>query len=348
MEPKSIAFFAAVAVSILAVISATTLPTIAHAITESEGGTGTNAAQQESNTAAVNDNESTGNNPTDEEEEEGQEAVANAQPTEENTDSMSEGAAAEDDTAGQSLSLAPSTSVLSCGETIDQSVTLNTDMVCPEGFTIAGEGVVFNLNGHTLSSGVAEDSPASQLGSAGITVANAVDAKIIGLGVVEGFGAGVRILASEGTQVQEMQVTGNDVGIDMIGATGADISRNSITNNDIGVRAVQSSDIVVAFDQIVANVYRGISFEGVSGASVIAANSLFGNGEGEEGGSGIYLDPNTEGVNTDYNSAWANGPYDINHADGLSTSVTGNTFGPNNNCGTSVPAGLCNGQTAEI
>jgi hypothetical protein len=345
MEPKSIAFFAAVAVSILAVISATTLPTIAHAITESEGGTGTTETQQdnESNEAVVNDN--TGNNPTEEEDED---ATANAQSTEENTDSMSEGAAASDDTAGQSLSLAPSTSVLSCGETIDQSVTLNTDMVCPEGFTITGEGVVFNLNGHTLSSGAAEDSPASQLGSAGITVANAVDAKIIGLGVVQDYGAGIRILASEGTQVQEMQVTGNDVGIDMIGAAGADISRNSITNNGIGVRAVQSSDIVIAFDQIVANVYRGISFEGVSGASVIAANSLFGNGEGEEGGSGIFLDPNTEGVNTDYNSAWANGPYDINHADGLSTSVTGNTFGPNNNCGTSVPVGLCNGQTAEI
>jgi hypothetical protein len=327
-------------VSILAVISATTLPTIAHAITESEGGTGTTNAEQqdESNTAVA----------TEEEEEDGADGAANTQSTEENTDSMSEDAAESDNTAGQSLSLAPSTSVLSCGETIDQSVTLNTDMVCPEGFTIAGEGVVFNLNGHTLSSGAAEDSPASQLGSAGITVANAVDAKIVGLGVVEGYGAGVRILASEGTQVQEMQVTGNDVGIDMIGATGADISRNSITNNGIGVRAVQSSDIVIAFDQIVANVYRGISFEGVSGASVIAANSLFGNGEGEEGGSGIYLDPNTEGVKTDYNSAWANGPYDIDHADGLSTSVTGNTFGPNNNCGTSVPTGLCNGQTAEI
>jgi hypothetical protein len=332
MEPKSIAFFAAVAVSILAVISATTLPTIAHAITESE------LQENESNTAAVNDDESTGNNPTEEED-----ATANAQSAEENTDSMSEGAAANDDTSGQSLSLAPSTSVLSCGETIVQSVTLNTDMVCPEGFTITGEDVVFNLNGHTLNSGAAEDSPTSQSGSAGITVANAVNAKIVGLGVVEGYGAGVRILASEGTEVQEMQVTGNDVGIDMIGATGANIDRNSITNNDIGVRAVQSSDIVIAFDQIVANAYRGISFEGVSGASVIAANSLFGNGEGEEGGSGIYLDPNTEGVNTDYNSAWANGPYDIDHADGLSTSVTGNTFGPNNNCGTSVPAGLCSG-----
>src|SRR3712207_8011827 len=91
MEPKSIAFFAAVAGSILAVISATTLPTIAHAITESEGGTETNAEQQdESNTAVATEEE---------------DGAANTQSTEENTDSMSEDAAESDDTAGQSLSL---------------------------------------------------------------------------------------------------------------------------------------------------------------------------------------------------------------------------------------------------
>jgi len=322
-------------------LSTTALPAMAQATETSEDGTNASSQpQEESDETTTNEAESSGNEPAAEEN-------AMTQSTEETADSNSGDSAAPDNTAGQSLSLEPSTSVLSCGETIAQSVKLTTDMVCPEGFTITGEGTVFDLNGHTISSGSAADSSAGQLGSAGITVANAVDAQITGLGVVKGFPVGIEVLASEGTQVEEVQLTENGVGLNMIGASGADISRSSLTNNDIGVQAVQSSDVILAFDQIVANTYRGISFEGVTGG-VIAANSLFGNGGEEgEGGSGIYMDANTEGVNTDYNSAWANGPYDIDHADGLSTSVTGNTFGPNNNCGTSIPAGLCNGQAME-
>jgi nitrous oxidase accessory protein NosD len=346
MEPKSIAFYTAVAVSILAVLSATTfsattLPAMAQANTGSS--TATTMSQEENN----NVDESSGSEQSSEDAAAASEDAAAAS---EDAAAASEDAAENEDAAAnegmasRSLSLEPSNSVLSCGETIDHSVQLTTDMEnCPQGFTVTGEDTVFDLNGHTISSGSAGDSSAGQLGSAGITVANAVDAQIIGMGGIEGYDAGIRVLASENTQIEDVQVADNGIGVDMIGATGADVSRSSLTNNVIGVQAVQSSDVILAFDQVVANMETGISYEGVTGG-VIAANSVFGNG-GDEG-SGIYLDPNTKNVNVDYNSAWANG-LDINHADGLSTSITGNTFGPNNNCGTSIPAGLCNGQTGQ-
>ena len=70
--------------------------------------------------------------------------------------------------------------------------------------------------------------------------------------------------------------------------------------------------------------------------NVVAANNMFGNGE-----NGIYLDILSNGNTMDFNTVFGHEVADLNNDDGRSTNVNQNSFGENNNCGTSLPGGLC-------
>ena len=59
------------------------------------------------------------------------------------------------------------------------------------------------------------------------------------------------------------------------------------------------------------------------------------------GASGIYLDPMSQRNHIDYNTVFGHETADLNNADGMPTNVNQNSFGDNNNCGTSLPGGLC-------
>jgi parallel beta-helix repeat protein len=86
---------------------------------------------------------------------------------------------------------------------------------------------------------------------------------------------------------------------------------------------------------MVANLEQGILLLG-SSDNVVAANNMYGNGA-----SGIYLDPMSQRNHLDYNTVFGHETADLNNADGMPTNVNQNSFGDNNNCGTSLPGGLC-------
>jgi parallel beta-helix repeat protein len=327
MEPKSIAFYTAVAVSILAVLSATTFPTMAQA-----QGTDTQETQeqpeQEDNDVVTKQ--------TDSESNEDVKDQTDSQEGESNSANSNDNAA-----ASERLGLRPNSGIASCGQVVTQDVTLTSDLNCDngDGLIVGASDITINLNGYSITSGdeTGSESPTTTDydGSSGILVANAENVAISGLGEISGFSRGVTFLGSSGGHLTDVQLANNDIGAVMASSSGTEISRNTFTNNGIAVVSDGSNGGVTAFNQIVANLREGILLIG-SSDNVVAANNMYGNGA-----NGIYLDPMSQGNNIDYNTVFGHETADLNNADGMPTNVNQNSFGDNNNCGTSLPGGLC-------
>ena len=324
MEPKSIAFYTAVAVSILAVLSATTFPTLAQAQQQADEPQA-DEPQQQSEQENINES------------------------TEESDDSNEEDAAPTDDNnnnnnnpATQSrLGLDSSNGLVSCGQIVSGEVELTNDLNCSsgDGLIVGAPGTHINLNGYKITA-ASDDAGSAGLsmdydGSSGILVANADGVIISGLGEISGFDRGVTFMGSSDGQLTDVQVANNGIGVLVSGSTGTELSRNTITNNGIAAILDSSNGGAVAFNQVVANEEQGILLLGAD-ENVVAANNMFANGQ-----YGVYLDIMSNENNVDYNTAFGHEDADINNADGQPTNVNQNSFGGNNNCGTSIPGGLC-------
>jgi parallel beta-helix repeat protein len=355
MEPKSIAFYTAVAVSILAVLSATTFPTMAQA-----QGTDTQETQEQTE---QEDNDVV-TKQTDSESNEDVKDQTDSQEGESNSANSNDNAA-----ASERLGLRPNSGIASCGQVVTQDVTLTSDLNCDngDGLIVGASDITINLNGYSITSGdetgsesptttasgdeTGSESPTTTAsgdetgsesptttdydGSSGILVANAENVAISGLGEISGFSRGVTFLGSSGGHLTDVQLANNDIGAVMASSSGTEISRNTFTNNGIAVVSDGSNGGVTAFNQIVANLREGILLIG-SSDNVVAANNMYGNGA-----NGIYLDPMSQGNNIDYNTVFGHETADLNNADGMPTNVNQNSFRDNNNCGTSLPGGLC-------
>jgi parallel beta-helix repeat protein len=331
MEPKSIAFYTAVAVSILAVLSATTFPTLAQAQQQQPDDEAEESQEQAEAVSTTEDPQEDVNDEAEPEEE------PEAEPQEEKSKSANSN---DNGAASQNLGLSPSSGVASCGETIMEDVTLTSDLNCGpgDGLTVAASGITINLNGYSISSSDeagSEDPSMDYDGSSGILVANVDDVDITGLGEISGFDRGITFIGSSEGQVTDLQLANNGIGMLMSGSEATEISRNTLTNNGIAVISDSSNHGVMAFNQVVANLEQGMLFLG-SDMNTVAANNMFGNGE-----NGIYLDILSNENTIDFNTVFGHEVADLNNDDGRSTNVNQNSFGENNNCGTSLPGGLC-------
>jgi parallel beta-helix repeat protein len=320
MEPKSIAFCTAVAMSILAVISATTVPTLALEQPD------TQSQDQQSTTA----DDGAAADKTDPKEDSAKS----------NDNSDDRGVIKDNGAGSQSLGLDPSRGVASCGQMVTEDVILTSDLECGpgNGLVVTTDNVAIDLNGYKISSAGETDStdlPTGYDSSSGILVTDADNVVISGLGGIDGFDAGVRFIGSSGGKVTDVAFTNNNAGVVMSGADNTEISRDTMTNNKFGIVSGSSNEGTMAFNSLVANDRQGIVLIG-SDDNVIAANSLYGNGN-----NGIYVDIMSNGNTIDFNTAYGHETADINNADGQPISVNGNIYGEHNNCGVSLPAGLC-------
>ncbi|MDW0140319.1 MAG: NosD domain-containing protein, partial [Nitrososphaeraceae archaeon] len=307
MEPKSIAFYTAVAVSILAVLSATTFPTLVQAQTAEDD------AAAEEDTEAI-----------DETEEDNEAATEAATEPEEDPEDNGNGV------ESQSLGLTPSSGVASCGETIMEDVTLTSDLECGpgDGLIVAASGITINLNGYEISSSDeagSEDPSMDFDGSSGILVANVDEVDITGLGEIDGFDRGITFMGSSGGKVHDLQIANNDIGVLISGSEATEITRNTLTNNGVAVISDSSNHGVIAFNQVVANLEQGMLLLG-SDINTVAANNMFGNGD-----NGIYLDIMSNENTIDFNTVFGHEVADLNNANGQPTNVNQNSFGENNN-----------------
>jgi parallel beta-helix repeat protein len=319
MEPKSIAFYTAVAVSILAVLSATTFPTLVQAQPTDNADVSAQAAEED-NEAPVEETEE--DNGVNEEEDP-------------NADSNDNG-----DASQSPLGLTTNSGVASCGETVTEDVTLTSDLNCGpgDGLTVAASGVTINLNGYSISSSDeagSEDPSMDYDGSSGILVANVDGVDITGLGEIDGFDRGITFMGSSGGKVTDLQLANNGIGVLISGSENIEITRDTLTNNEIAVISDSSNHGIIAFNQVVANLKQGMLFL-ASDMNTVAANNMFDNGD-----NGIYLDILSNENKIDYNTVFGHEVADLNNANGTPINVNQNIFGDNNNCGTSLPGGLC-------
>ena len=325
MEPKSIAFYTAVAVSILAVLSATTFPTMAQAQEVEDNEEDRSQVQEEDGSQVQEEEDETMNEP--------ERGTSEGGATNSNNDGT--GRQGQDE-----LSLASTSGVVTCGQTITEDVTLTSDLNCSsgDGLIVGASGITINLNGYKITAGEDASSSGSSIdydGSSGILVANVDDVSINGLGEISYFDKGVTFMGSSGSQIADVQLANNRIGALITGSEHTEISRATMTSNEYALISDSSNGAAVAFNQVVANTKQGFLFEG-SDDNVIAANNMFGNGE-----NGIYLDIMSNGNMVDYNTAFGHNRADLNNADGQPINVNQNTFGEHNNCGISLPGGLC-------
>jgi parallel beta-helix repeat protein len=306
-------------VSILAVLSATTFPTLVQAQPTDNADVSAQAAEED-NEAPVEETEE--DNGVNEEEDP-------------NADSNDNG-----DASQSPLGLTTNSGVASCGETVTEDVTLTSDLNCGpgDGLTVAASGVTINLNGYSISSSDeagSEDPSMDYDGSSGILVANVDGVDITGLGEIDGFDRGITFMGSSGGKVTDLQLANNGIGVLISGSENIEITRDTLTNNEIAVISDSSNHGIIAFNQVVANLKQGMLFL-ASDMNTVAANNMFDNGD-----NGIYLDILSNENKIDYNTVFGHEVADLNNANGTPINVNQNIFGDNNNCGTSLPGGLC-------
>src|SRR5688500_17083871 len=197
MEPKSIAFYTAVALSILAVLGATTFPTLEQAQQPMDDDDDV-AAEAEAENEVIDETDETEAATEPEEEPE--------EKPEEKPKSNSDNSA-----ASQNLGLSPSSGVATCGEIVTEDVTLTSDLECDpgDGLIVAASGITINLNGYSISSSDeagSEDPSMDYDGSSGILVANVDDVDFNGLGEISGFDTAVTVLGSLGVKIADLQL----------------------------------------------------------------------------------------------------------------------------------------------
>jgi parallel beta-helix repeat protein len=329
MEPKSTAFYTAIAIAIFAVLGATIFPTLGQAVQA----TTTQTSEEDS----ADQGAAGGAEDTSEEDSADQGAAGGAEDTSEE-DSADQGAAGgAEDSNGPAL--ASSDAMVSCGELITRDVTLQEDLSCPDdGVKISENGITFNMNGHTITSNDGDDNSVDLTmdvdGDSGILV-TASDVTILGLGQISGFETGIKFIGSTDAQVSDVTLRDNGIGALVSGSDSIYISKNSIDTNDYGIVSESSDSGVASFNQIVSNSAAGIVLLD-SSENVLAGNGVFGNGD-----TGIFLNDQSTHNTVDYNIVFGHSEADMNNANGMATNINDNTFGENNKCGTSTPAGLC-------
>src|SRR5215211_7105886 len=152
MEPKSIAFYTAVAVSILAVLSATTFPTMAQA-QETDTQETQEQTEQEDNDVVTKQTDSESNEDVNDQ--------TDSQEEESNSANSNDNAA-----ASERLGLRPNSGIASCGQVVTQDVTLTSDLNCDngDGLIVGASDITINLNGYSITSGdeTGSESPTQQ------------------------------------------------------------------------------------------------------------------------------------------------------------------------------------------
>ena len=342
MEPKSIAFYTAVALSMLAVLSATIFPTLVQSVQAATTTTPSNdrggAADGYSQSTPSNDRGTSDSQSTPSDKQSHKDSGSNGN-QDGKSDKSNNNHDAKDPNGSSGQGLTPSAGVPSCGDVLTQDVTLQSDLNCSgNGLTVGESGITINLNGHTITSNHDQnsaDETTNYDGNSGILVPNANHVTILGGGQIAGFDKGIWIEGSSGAKVTDVDMRGNGVGVLVSGSEDTELSANSILNNKYGIILESSHGGVIAFNQIAGNREAGIILSS-SSEFVIVGNNMFGNGK-----NGLFLDALSSGNRVDYNNVFGDDTADINNANGLSPSVNNNSFGQNNNCAVSDPDGLC-------
>jgi parallel beta-helix repeat protein len=236
-----------------------------------------------------------------------------------------------EDEKSTSVSAVPLSASVSCGEVITQSVSLTSNLDCKtDGLIIGADGITIDLNGHTISG------PGVATSKVGIMLSDQDNVNINGPGIIENFQAGVLNTGGQDDKINAVTFTQNQIGSFNTGSANTGIQDNLFFGNNIGVASHSSTGSTVTTNLFKSNDLAGITFVNSAGNEV-SFNTIQGSV------SGLFFDGQSRDNVVNSNNILDNGGVDINNANGLPLNVNNNQFN-DNNCNSSVPAGLCLGK----
>lgn len=254
-------------------------------------------------------------------------AAADGQTT---TPENAQTATAEKDSSTPASAIPMSASV-SCGEVIKQSVSLTSNLDCKtDGLIIGADDITIDLNGHTISG------PGVATSKVGVMLSDMDNVNVNGPGIIQNFQAGVLNTGGQDDKIKGITFTQNQIGSFNTGSAKTGIEDNLFFGNNIGVASHSSSGTKLLTNLFKSNDLAGITFVNSAGNEV-SFNTIQGSV------SGLFFDGQSSDNVVNSNNILNNGGVDVNNANGLPLNVNNNQFN-NNNCNTSVPAGLCLGK----
>ncbi|MEJ7641187.1 MAG: right-handed parallel beta-helix repeat-containing protein [Candidatus Nitrosocosmicus sp.] len=224
----------------------------------------------------------------------------------------------------------PTSTSLSCGQVVKESVTLSANLECSTDGLIAGaDGITIDLNGFTIAG------PGGESSKVGIMLANNDDVQVTG-GTIKGFQAGVLNTGGSGNTISKVTFTENQIAIFNTGAINTSIETNNMFSNSIGVASHSSTGTKLHQNMLTDNQLAGVTLVN-SAENVLDFNTITGSV------NGVFLDGQSANNNVNTNTIVQNSGVDINNGNGLPTNINANIFS-DNLCHTSVPDGLCIGR----
>ncbi|HYO06452.1 MAG TPA: right-handed parallel beta-helix repeat-containing protein [Phototrophicaceae bacterium] len=232
--------------------------------------------------------------------------------------------------SAESANGVPTSTSLSCGQVVRESVTLSANLECSTDGLIAGaDGITIDLNGFTIAG------PGGESSKVGIMLANNDNVQVIG-GTVKGFQAGVLNTGGSGNTISKVTFTENQIAIFNTGAIDTNIETNNMFSNSIGVASHSSTGTKLHQNMLTDNQLAGVTLVN-SAENVLDFNTITGSV------NGVFLDGQSTNNNVNTNTIVQNSGVDINNGNGLPTNINANGFS-DNLCHTSVPDGLCIGR----
>ena len=156
---------------------------------------------------------------------------------------------------GQAAADALPTVTLTCGAQVGSDARLDNDLACNgNGFTVSGDDITIDLNGHTLSGNGTGN---------GITVTAAHRVRIFG-GSIRGFQSGIFVGSSTEVVVRDNEFSATNQAVLLQATTASIIKHNRVTNNlarafmlRANLAGAQSTDNVV-IDNVVIDTPTGV------------------------------------------------------------------------------------------
>jgi parallel beta-helix repeat protein len=232
--------------------------------------------------------------------------------------------------SAESANGVPTSTSLSCGQVVRESVTLSANLECSTDGLIAGANdITIDLNGFTIAG------PGGESSKVGIMLANNDNVQVTG-GTVKGFQAGVLNTGGSDNTVSKVTFTENQIAIFNTGAINTNIETNNMFSNSIGVASHSSTGTKLHQNMLTDNQLAGVTLVN-SAENVLDFNTITGSV------NGVFLDGQSTNNNVNTNTIVQNSGVDINNGNGLPTNINANGFS-DNLCHTSVPDGLCIGR----
>ncbi len=224
---------------------------------------------------------------------------------------------------------------ISCGELIQQSIKLSSDLNCNgDAILVGNNNIEIDLNGHKITGpGIASNISTAKVG---IMIGEKSGVKIIGPGIIEGFQAAVMTTGGQHNTISGVTFTKDQIGSFNAGSTDTSITGNTFFEDLVGFASHSSTNSKINTNSFISNQLAGIILIN-SGNDEVSMNSIFGSK------TGMFLDGQSNGNKITYNNVLKNSVVDLNNANGLPINIDNNLF-IDNNCDTSLPVGLCFGK----